>query len=820
MKTFLSWIVLSIAGSLLWGCNTGIYADPEGLQCDVGSVCPNGYFCGAGNTCRASNGAGGGDASGGGSAAGGPGGASGGGQGMDGGSGGSGGGAGGGNPCAGMNCVTPPVPGCKDGKTLTTFSATGTCNNGQCSYTSMETPCANGCSRDICQNQNLCAGNTCMSPPPPTCMGMLVRTFMAPGTCNAGTGTCTYNPIDTSCVNGCAGGVCVTPAQTMSQTMPRLKFAVNSVDQAPNSSGSHVLVVGDKGNIAKWDGTAFANVPSPSVVTSNLNHVWFAGANAAIAVGSERTVIRYNGTSYSGVSGFPGTSPINFTAVHGRDESSFSVIDGSENFWRFDSSGVLGNWTTGSVSKSVLNSYKNNALYVDAQNRLRIAGVRTVIASNVTNGIVHFFDTGTCLTGCDDIDGLSGDGFSAVGGPALDGGSVMPTVAWAGRASSSGLRHHSATGSLFFSTSAFALPPSKGVIAITSQPINPRQAYFLTRTAGSVGYLYRYSTAGAGSLDPEPLAEFYFDRVSMSRNESGGVIVAETDVTNGVNNIYRRNSAASEMLDLGENWTAVSSNAGALVLASAVGDFAVRTMGAKTWQFRRAPFVAVTDIAAGNGTHVLVAGKAGKLARFQFGALNGTNIPIASATANDFNAICRISDSEAYAVGNLGIARSVNTIVATAAVMTSGTSKNLLSVDCLTPGVAYACGQGGTVLQLNGGLWSPLTPAFPNPSIDIASCKRLGSVLWAAGDNAFYKIDLSAAAPTWQQLPIQSRLSRLNVISASDVYALSGSSSVVRFDGAAWSTLFTVTSGTLVGGGQVGGKVVYAGSLGAVVEGR
>ena len=322
-------------------------------------------------------------------------------------------------------------------------------------------------------------------------------------------------------------------------------------------------------------------------------------------------------------------------------------------------------------------------------------------------------------------------------------------------------------------------------------------------------------------MDPDPLGDFYMDKVSMSRTESGAVLVAETDVVNGVNNLYRRSSTASDMLDLGENWSAVSGNAGTLILGSEVGDLAQRLPGANLWQFRRGPFVAITDLAAANGTGVLVAGKGGKLERFVLGAVTPTVTPIASGTTTtDFNGLCRVSDLEAYAVGSGGAIRSVNTTQATSSSMSSPTSRNLLSIDCVFPGSAIACGQAGTVLRLAGGTWAALPFAFPNPSVDLTSCKVVNNVLWAAGDNAFYKIDLGAPSPAWQQLPPQPRLSRLNVVSASDVYALSGISRVVRFDGTVWTTVFTTSSGTLVGGGQVGGKVVYGGSLGTLVEGQ
>jgi len=826
MKSFLLCLAVIFAS----GCSLGLYADPEGLQCDPGGVCPNGYICVAGNTCHSISGVGGGS---GGAVGGGSGGVGGGDASVGGGSGGVGGGnpgvgggvgggagTGGGiaNPCAGISCTTPPTPVCKDANTLTTFANAGTCSNGTCSYTPSETVCASGCLNNMCQNQNLCAGNTCMAPPAPTCVGTMVRTFMSPGVCNMGTGVCTYNPIDTACAIGCSGGVCLTPALTFSQTMPRVRFAVNSIDQAPGSSGTHVLVVGNSGNIMKWDGMAFTKVTSASATNGNLNTVWFAGPNSAIAAGSGRTVLRYNGTSYAAMTGVPGSGSTSFTAVHGRDEGFFALVDGTENYWRFDSASAV-TWKSGAVNVDPLYSYKNNAVYVDGSNQMRFAGQRTLLSSNVTNGVVHFFDTGTCTTGCDDNDSTSADAYAAVAGPGIDGGSVNTDVAYVGRVSTSGVRQHSSvTGA--FSNPPFTLPASGGIVGITPGAGVTKQVYFATKiTTTFAGHLYRYSGT-TGMLDADALADFYFDKVSMGRTESGGVVVAETDVTNGVNNIYRRSSVASEMLDLGEGWTAVSNIGGTVVLGSGLGDLAFRAPASQTWQFRRGPLLNITDIAANAGTGVLVASKAGKLSRFVFGAVNPTSTPITSNTTQDFNGICRVSDADAWAVGNGGVIRAVNTTTATATSMTSGTTKNLLAVECLGANSAIACGQGGTILRLAGGTWAPLAVAFPNVAVDLTSCRVANNVLYVAGDNAFFKLDLGAANPTWQQLASQIRLSKLAVNGPSDVYAISANKSVVRFDGGGWSTVFTATTGTLVGGGQVGGKVVFAGSLGTVVEGQ
>lgn len=841
-------LTLAVLALSLGACSTSLYADPEGLQCDTGGVCPNGYVCITGNVCHSIDGSGGGSGgaggnvgggagggtgvgggnagggSGGGTAGGGAGGgAAGGGVGGAGGTGGTGGAGGGTMMCAG-SCSTPPNPVCKDASTLTTFANPGTCNNGACSYASMEVACMNGCANGACQNQNLCTGNPCLTPPPPTCMGSMVRTFMAPGICAPGTGMCTYNPIDTPCgALGCSGGVCVTPAQTFSQTMPRVKFAVNSVDQAPGSSGTHVLAVGDQGNIVKWDGMAFIKVTSASATTANFNNVWFSGTNSAVVVGSSRTVARYNGTSYTPLTNIPGSGSTNFIQVHGRDEQSFTVIDGTDNYWRFDGTSATP-WKNAAIgTMGATNTYKTQSVYVDGQNRARVVGGATVTATNVTNGVTFYFNNGGCAP-CEDVDTTVTEAFSAVGGPATDGGQLLADTAFVGRSTTSGVRHHNVNLPYYDSNfnPALSIPASDGIAAITGAPGAgaTRQTYFLTKsTAGSVGHLYRYS--GATGLDPTPMVDLYFDRSSMSRTEASGVIIAETDATNGVNNIYRRNAVNGEMLDLGESWSAVSSNAGALVLASGFGDVAFRMAGSPTWQFRRGPFVSVTDLVAGNGpSGALLVGKGGKLERFAAGTVTPTVTAIASGVTSDFNGVCRVSDVEAYAVGASGVIRSINTLTATATPMTSGTTKALNAVDCPAVGNAVACGAGGTVLRLQAGTWTPVTPVFPNAAVDLTSCKVVNNVLWVAGDGAFAKLDLGATSPAWQQLPSQVRLSRLVVLGPSDVYAISGNKTVVRFDGGAWNTMFTVTSGTLVGGGQVGGKVVYAGSLGVVVEGQ
>ncbi len=848
---------LVVLGALwLSGCNMSVIVDPEGLVCDPGGVCPNGYLCRNG-TCRSISGSGGG--SGGGSVGGGTGGT--------GGTGGSGGGAGsctglvcnqpgaplcldantlrtfGGNgtcaagkcsyppidkacakgcansqctgdPCNGVSCTTPPVAVCKDASTLTTFSNAGTCSAGVCSYTATNTTCTMGCSNAMCLNQNLCANVTCNMPPGPTCAGNSARVFMAPGTCNPGTGTCSYNPIDTPCLNGCAGGLCTAPAQTFTQTMPRVPFAVRGLDQAPNSTGGHVVVVGDKGNIMKWDGASFTRVSGAAATNATFNAVWFGGANSAIIVGSPRTVARYNGTNLAILPTVPtGGGAGNMMYVHGKDESNFTIADDTASWWRFSGPST---WDAGTFSATGF-TYKTNGVWVDASNRARIVGTRVGTSSA---GVVHYFEPSVCLpVPCEDVDRDGGtDGFGSAG-PAIAGATSAPDTAFLGRATGNLVRKHNDAAPYYDSsfTPSMNLPSGSGITAVTGAVGATKAIYLLEGDTGNVGHLYRYS--GLTGVDPGPLAEFYFDKVSMGPTESSGVVFAEADLTNGVNNIYRRNAVAGEMLDLGESWAAVTSNLNNLVLVSKLGDLAYRVGAGPTWQFRRGPFMDVTDATAANGTGALLVGKAGDMERFVAGAINPTITAITGATT-DLTGVCRVSDLEAYTVGRGGVIRSINTTLATSTAMSSPTNKDLLAIDCAGTGSAVACGQGATVLKLTGTTWAAVTPGLSGGAGDLSSCRLVGSTLYVAGDNSFYKLDLSAPAPSWQQLPALGALSELQVLAPNDIYALSAGTRVVRFDGSAWNTKFMVNSGSLVGGGQVGGKVVYAGPLGLVVEGQ
>ena len=111
-----------------------------------------------------------------------------------------------GDPCAGISCDAPPATICKDSNTLRGYSATGRCDSGACSYTTVDTSCTNGCVNGTCSN-DLCVGVLCVQAPAPSCLNSTTRrSYGLLGICS--NGTCSYTASDVTCPNGCAAGVC------------------------------------------------------------------------------------------------------------------------------------------------------------------------------------------------------------------------------------------------------------------------------------------------------------------------------------------------------------------------------------------------------------------------------------------------------------------------------------------------------------------------------------------------------------------------------------------------------------------------------------
>ena len=110
-----------------------------------------------------------------------------------------------GDPCIGETCSTPPAPSCA-GDTLTTYDASGTCDgssgNALCAYPSHTTDCT--ATNQVCANGacvDRCNGVTCDTPPEPSCSATdgTLTTYAATGTCDSATGQCSYTATTTNC---------------------------------------------------------------------------------------------------------------------------------------------------------------------------------------------------------------------------------------------------------------------------------------------------------------------------------------------------------------------------------------------------------------------------------------------------------------------------------------------------------------------------------------------------------------------------------------------------------------------------------------------
>jgi hypothetical protein len=353
--------------------------------------------------------------------------------------------------------------------------------------------------------------------------------------------------------------------------------------------------------------------------------------------------------------------------------------------------------------------------------------------------------------------------------------------------------------------------------------------YVQTSSANTgVGHLYQLDKTGTYVGATQALETFFGAEalsVNVGAGPTGGVLLAEVNRVAGANNVFRHQPTVDEALDLGEDFVGASVDAAnGLVVATIFGDLGVRRVGSPTWDFTRSTTpVSLRAVEARNGASVLMAGKDytttdGVLLRWQSGPGFSHLVTRPNTT---FNALCRVSDTEGWAVGTGGVIYSVTAMGATP--VTSGTTRDLLSVDCVA-GAAVACGDG-VVLRATNGVWAPVTPAFPVANKLLTHCRLGGGALWAVGDNVFQKFEGGA----WSTLPAKSGVSGLVVRSATEVYAAlvttpatisnPGQSAVSRFDGTQWKEQLTVT-GILGSGVQVGPRVLFAGTGGLLVEGR
>ena len=119
------------------------------------------------------------------------------------------------DPCAEVSCNAPPADAC-NGNSAVNYPATGVCNDGECTYTPTETPCASTetCAQGACLVVDPCEGVTCASPPADFCNGNSAVTYSSAGTCNEG--DCNYASTTEACGDFafCESGACVPTTET------------------------------------------------------------------------------------------------------------------------------------------------------------------------------------------------------------------------------------------------------------------------------------------------------------------------------------------------------------------------------------------------------------------------------------------------------------------------------------------------------------------------------------------------------------------------------------------------------------------------------
>ncbi len=720
------------------------------------------------------------------------------------------------NACSGVTCTTPPAASC-DGSTRRGYQPTGTCNttNGLCDYTPVETLCVNGCVNGTCINQDLCVGIACTTPPAPGCDGPIARTYAAQGVCTAG--TCGYQVTEVTCPDTCLNGVCIGTAATFAQTGPRVRFAINALDVAPNSNGNVVVAVGNNGAVARWNGSQWASITTPT--TQDLHAVHFVTSSAAWLVGANRTVWTYRNGVVTAVGTPPGSSKTNFVSVFGKGDANVLLADDVGAWFKWSGT----SWAQGSLPSGD-GPYTMTSAFIDETNRERIGGRcgtgsnQTCIAyREPTSGLDWSIDNDSDSSGC------------AVLGPWVD----APLIGFGpdvlcGKPSNA-LRRHAYYGFPLIPAAVPSLDEGNGLVGLSRGferigGIDVRLVYALTASNGVSGVGALYRMVRAVTVQTTQLLTTHFGEEHLSQNDAAGVLVADVLRSQNANTIIRRSASVNEALDLAEDWAAITTAAsGDLALISTSGDIATRPTTSAIYTFVRGPAEVSAVAATGErGTGVLIVGSnlvtgAGLVERYAPGV--GVTQIATNAPSTTFTSVCRASDTEAYAVGTGGAIYLINSIALTAAKMSSGTTNDLLSVDCGSTSIPVACGKEGTVLRLTNGTWAPMLPTVPSTA-RLSSCEASGETVWVSGEGVFARIE--ASSPAWSVLPVKSGLRGLLVRSPTDIYGFTlgvGTSEIQRFDGSVWRSALQVP-GMLRGGAFSGSKLTFAGTGGLLVEGQ
>lgn len=761
-----SWALLL----LFVACNANVQVDPEGHRCSELESCGAGYVC-VDLVCRAMPGAtGGGSVTGGGTTSGGAAGGFGGGSTV-------GGGVAGGAVAGGDGGGSAP-----DG---------GSCLN-----------------------------VTCISPPKAECRGSVARSYELSGRCVSG--GCVYEPFELDCAPGtCVDGSC---PMAVTQTGPRVRFRVTAVDVAPGSNGASVLVAGERSQVSHWNGTSWLTIapPAPNIGVRAIN---FTSQNTAWLVGENRTVWRFDRTTRAFVStpaptGLSATGTI--IGVDGVSDSLVLIADAIGNFGKWNGT----TWTTGALPTTMASGFAMTSVWVDENQRERIAGSclnstsmrRSCVAYrnplSATNPTVWY------------VDSDMSDARSCVSlGPWVEVPVSGGQDALCGYDDNES-RRHSTLGN--FTTGSPVLTTGTGLVGITGGPpsAGTRPVWVLTSSILGQGRLSRLSGVSPNVTATAQLDTFFGDE-HLSPSESNGVVVAETAPSTGLNNIFFRRitpTERTEALDLGLDFVGVTHGNQELTLVSSAGDLAVKRQGSELFEFRRpppgSPQYRVEDAEARNGQAVLVVGRdganAGLISRVSF---QGYTHLVTTAPSTTFKAVCRASDSEAWAVGTGGAVFSIGMTAATREASVT-TVADLYDVDCPVVGQAVACGADSTILRsTSSGTWQAI--AFPTPGLTFTTCRLINGGLWVGGDAVFARYDL--ASQTWLQLAPRSNLSNLVVRAPNDIFATTSSANtfdVVHFDGSQWTNALAGITGKPKGGVGVGPRIVFGGTAGVLVEGR
>lgn len=751
--------------ALLAGCNMNVEVDPEGHRCNEIDLCPTGYTC-VSFTCRANGSTGGGGGSAGGFVT-------------------TGGGDGGGFVVGGGE-----AGGAAGGMTSGGMAGGG---------------------------GDLCATVTCTTVPPPTCVGSVARSFMGQGRCVPATGQCAFDSFDLDCAPGaCVSGICPL---TVQQTGPRLRFAINAIDLAPGSTGSSVVAVGDRSNVSQWNGARWATVPAP-VANVKLNAVNFTSQNQAWVVGDARTVWRWDRASGTFLTtpapAMPATS--NLIGVDGTTDMAVLVADTSGNWAKWN--GMV--WTNGTLS---VDGGVMTSVWVDETQRERIGG-SCRDGSGVRRTCVGYRNAASSTTWFVDLAPTETRGCVSLG-PWVDVPMSGGQDALCGFDDNSSIRHVS-TGS-YAATTGLSLLTGDGIVGITGAPpsAGTRAVWVQTSSILGTGRLYRVTGPGTA---PFPIAQLDTElgEEHLSPSESAGVVVAEVDRVRNVNNVFYRRTTPVERtdaLDLGLDFGAVTSFNGELTLLGKNGELAVQHAGSDVYEFRRPPSSPQYNVEDAEGRNsalsILVVGRdglnAGLIGRVNF---QGYTRLTTTAPSTTFRGVCRASDTEAWAVGTGGAVFSIGLTTATREASVT-TVNDFNAVDCPVVGQAVACGANSTVWRRAGGTWVA-APPFPMAGRTFTSCKLVNGAIWVAGDQVFARLD--AQATNWTVLAARTGLNHLLIRAPNDIFATAAANTsnfdVVRYDGTAWTTVLPGTSGVPGGGVQVGARVVWGASAGALVEGR